>query len=65
VFSEYQLLAITRGCGVLETASCPHMEIRAGDIFILFPNQWHRFRPDTATGWDENFVGFDGDSRTI
>ena len=61
VFSEYQFLGITRGQGVLETASCPHLEIRAGDIFILFPGEWHRFRPDLKTGWDETFVGFDGD----
>ena len=61
VFSEYQLLAITRGGGILETATCPHLALQAGDLFILFPGEWHRFRPDPATGWDENFVGFDGD----
>ena len=61
VFSEYQFLAITRGRGILETASCPHLDIQAGDLFILFPGEWHRFRPDQQTGWDENFVGFDGD----
>jgi AraC-like DNA-binding protein len=61
VFSEYQFLALTRGRGVLETATCPHLELQAGDLFILFPGEWHRFRPDPATGWDENFVGFDGD----
>lgn len=61
VFSEYQFLAITRGRGILETATCPHLELQAGDLFILFPGEWHRFRPDPDTGWDENFVGFDGD----
>ncbi len=61
VFSEYQFLAITRGHGILETATCPQLEIQAGDLFILFPDEWHRFKPDPQTGWDENFVGFDGD----
>ncbi len=61
VFSEYQFLAITRGRGILETATCPHLDIQADDLFILFPGEWHRFRPDPQTGWDENFVGFDGD----
>lgn len=61
VFSEYQVLAITRGQGILETATCPHLELQAGDLFILFPGEWHRFRPDPQTGWDENFIGFDGD----
>lgn len=60
-FAEYQFLALTRGRGILETATCPRLELRAGDLFILFPGEWHRFRPDPATGWDENFVGFDGD----
>lgn len=60
VFSEYQLLAITRGGGILETATCPHLAVTAGDLFILSPGEWHRFRPDPDTGWDENFVGFDG-----
>ena len=48
VFSEYQLLAITRGSGILETATCPHLALQAGDLFILFPGEWHRFRPDPA-----------------
>ncbi len=61
VFSEYQFLAITVGQGILETATCPHLTIHAGDLFILFPGEWHRFRPDPQSGWDENFVGFDGD----
>jgi AraC-like DNA-binding protein len=61
VFSEHQFLAITRGRGILETATCPHLELQAGDLFILFPGEWHRFRPTLETGWDENFVGFDGD----
>lgn len=61
VFAEYQFLAITRGKGVLETASCPKLPLEAGDLFILFPGEWHRFRPDEDSGWDEVFVGFDGD----
>lgn len=58
------LLAITLGQGILKTATCPHLAIHAGDIFILFPSQWHRFRPVPKTGWNESFVGFDGDYGT-
>ena len=36
-------------------------KIIAGDIFFLFPNVWHRFKPDNATGWDEYWVEFDGE----
>jgi hypothetical protein len=26
----------------------------------LFPNEWHRFRPDKDKGWNEYWVGFHG-----
>jgi AraC-like DNA-binding protein len=59
--SEYQILYITRGQGVFESEVTGIRKIYAGDIFILFPNIWHRFKPDLATGWDEYWVEFDGD----
>ena len=45
VFSEYQFLAVTRGQGEIETASVGHLKVVTGDIFVLFPGEWHRFRP--------------------
>jgi hypothetical protein len=27
----------------------------------LFPGEWHRFKPNQKTGWDEFWVGFKGD----
>lgn len=35
-------------------------KIRAGSVFLLFPGEWHRFKPDVETGWDEYWVGFEG-----
>ncbi|MFA7172185.1 MAG: AraC family transcriptional regulator [Kiritimatiellia bacterium] len=61
IFSEYQFLAVTQGRGAIETASAGLLELEAGDIFVLFPGEWHRFRPDYACGWNECWVGFDGD----
>lgn len=61
IFSEYQFLAVTRGRGEIETASAGHLDVNAGDIFVLFPGEWHRFRPRFETGWNECWVGFDGD----
>lgn len=61
IFSEYQFLAVTRGRGEIETASAAHQAVRAGDILVLFPSEWHRFRPDFECGWNECWVGFDGD----
>jgi AraC-like DNA-binding protein len=58
---SYTLVYITRGAGRFESATAGPLRIEAGDLFILFPGEWHRYRPDPATGWDEYWVEFDGD----
>ncbi len=58
--SEYQILYVTKGEGIFESEITGPRKIKAGDLFILFPNIWHRFRPNKNTGWDEYWVGFDG-----
>jgi AraC-like DNA-binding protein len=60
VLSEYQLVYITRGGGVFESKTGGVRTINSGDLFILFPNEWHRYGPGDATGWDENWVAFNG-----
>lgn len=37
------------------------MTIEAGHAFLLFPGIWHRYTPNTETGWHEHWIGFDGD----
>jgi len=58
--SEYQIVYITRGSGKFESAEYGVKQISAGNIFVLFPGVWHRYRPDSATGWDEYWVAFQG-----
>lgn len=64
ILPEFQLHYITRGGGVFESESAGRKQIEAGNIFMLFPREWHRYRPRTATGWDEYWVGFGGQSAT-
>jgi len=59
--SDYQILYITKGQGTFESELTGARRISTGDVFILFPNVWHRFKPDEATGWDEYWVEFDGE----
>jgi AraC-like DNA-binding protein len=59
--SDYQILYITKGQGVFESEITGTHKINAGDIFILFPDIWHRFKPDYTTGWDEYWIEFNGD----
>ena len=60
ILNEYQLLYITQGSGDFESYGNKQMKIKGGDIFFVFPGQWHRYRPDPAVGWNENWVGFNG-----
>ncbi|MDR6781836.1 AraC-like DNA-binding protein [Pedobacter africanus] len=61
ILEEFQLIYITRGKGVFESKNCKQTRIKEGTIILLFPNEWHRFKPDENTGWDEFWVGFNGD----
>jgi len=65
VLPVFAVLYITRGEGYFETATCGAQPLRAGQAFLLFPGEWHRYRPDPEVGWDEHWVGFDGDSARL
>ena len=54
--SDYQVLYITKGKGIFESEITGTRKINAGDVFILFPGIWHRFKPDEDSGWDEFWV---------
>lgn len=61
ILQEFQLLYIIRGEGFFESAAAGRLPIKAGDAFLLFPGVWHRYAPNPKTGWDEYWIGFDGD----
>lgn len=46
VLEEYQFVYITRGKGVFTSKSLGETEIKAGDMFLLFPGEWHSYHPD-------------------
>jgi AraC-like DNA-binding protein len=60
VLDEYQLIYIAKGTGKFESSSCTQMDVKEGTVLFLFPNEWHRFKPDKETGWNEFWVGFKG-----
>jgi AraC-like DNA-binding protein len=57
---EYQIIYITTGQGIFESESFTQAEVKAGTLIILFPNEKHRYKPDSNTGWDEYWVGVKG-----
>ena len=58
--NEYQIVYIARGRGVFESASYSRTTVEAGTLLLLFPGEWHSYRPDIETGWEEYWVGFNG-----
>jgi len=60
ILKEYQLIYITRGNGLFESAGYGLEKIEAGTVLMLFPDEWHRYKPDEKIGWDEYWIGFNG-----
>ncbi|MFW5846423.1 MAG: AraC family transcriptional regulator, partial [Planctomycetota bacterium] len=58
---EYQLHYIARGRGGFSRAPGLEQPLEAGTAFLLFPGVWHNYRPDPTVGWDEWWIGLDGD----
>jgi AraC-like DNA-binding protein len=58
---EWQLVFLGRGEGEFQSRQGGRLTVKAGDCFVLFPGEWHRYRPNVQTGWDEHWVGFVGE----
>ena len=60
ILEECQLLYITHGRGKFVSTNCKTTDVPEGRMFLIFPNEWHSYKPDTPTGWDEYWIGFKG-----
>ena len=60
ILNEYQLLYNPEGEGVFESSQCPPTRLKAGDMFLLFPGEWHTYHPDPSIGWKSRWIGFKG-----
>ena len=60
ILDEFQVVYITAGGGQFETRKT-RKTIEPGSLIFLHPGVWHRYRPNTKTGWTEYRVGFKGD----
>ena len=60
VLQEYQALYVLRGDGEFESKTAGNKKVLPGSIMLLFPGEWHRYRPRHAIGWDEHWISFRG-----
>ncbi|MDR1097256.1 MAG: AraC family transcriptional regulator [Tannerella sp.] len=60
VLDEYVLLYIAHGNGTFTSSLKEDIKIKAGTMVLLFPGEWHNYKPDDDTGWDEYWIGFKG-----
>ena len=58
--NEYQLIYIIKGEGVFQSAHCNSIKVTAGNIIMLFPDEWHTYQPDKRNGWAVYWAGFNG-----
>jgi len=60
ILEEYQLLYITQGKGFFVSESHKKTSLKEGNMFLLFPGEWHSYQPDETSGWNEYWIGFNG-----
>lgn len=59
ILQEYQLNYITFGEGIFEN-KYGKFNVKPGSLMIIFPGEWHRYKPLYSKGWKENYIGFQG-----
>jgi AraC-like DNA-binding protein len=58
---EYQIIYISAGEGWFKSAASGRVKVEAGTVILLFPEVWHSYAPTEVVGWNEHWVGFNGD----
>lgn len=65
ILDEYQLLYIVEGGGWFISKSQKKTQIKAGNMFLLFPGEWHNYEPNKSIGWTEYWIGFKGENLDV
>ena len=60
VLNEYQMLYLVEGEGIFRSTHLGKASIKAGDIFLLFPGEWHSYGPLPTSRWKSYWIGFKG-----
>lgn len=57
---EFQVILISEGHGVFESQPSGRLPVASGSMIWLFPDVWHRYRPDPQSGWTERWLSLSG-----
>lgn len=60
VLNEYQMLYLVEGEGIFSSEHVAKTRIKAGDIFLLFPDEWHSYCPAAGSNWKSYWIGYKG-----
>lgn len=60
VLHEYQLVYVTAGEGMFQSASVSLRNVCSGSVLLLFPGEWHSYHPKRSIGWESYWIGFNG-----
>jgi AraC-like DNA-binding protein len=61
VLHDFQALYIVGGEGQFESKTAGERKVKAGSVILLFPDEWHRYRPLWGVGWEEFWLSFAGE----
>ena len=60
MLDESAVFYVSHGKWEFESKPIGHVEVAAGDAFLLFPEAWSRYRPLKGTGWATYWAHFRG-----
>lgn len=60
VLDEYQMLYLVEGEGIFSSEHVKNVHIKAGDLFLLFPGEWHTYHPLPGKQWKSYWIGYKG-----
>lgn len=60
VLKEFQLIYLIKGNGIFESTASGKIKLNAGSILLVYPNIWHRYKPEQNEEWQTYWVGFSG-----
>ena len=60
VLHEFAVLFFTKGRGEFESETTGKKIITAGNVVLVFPGLWHRYRPVGDAGWTAHWATFGG-----